>query len=258
MYLYKAFYIIPIKYKWPNLDKTEMRSLLNCLIVDDNKVARVLLRQTLENIKGINIAAELDDAIKAKNFIENNEVDLLFLDIEMPGISGLELLKMLSKRPLTILTTAKQGYAVEAFELNVVDYLVKPFTLARMVLAIERAKELLNNQNVQISKEVSNDHLFVKDNKALRKIGINDILWVMAKGDYIKITDPNKSYIVHCSLKAIEERMPEDKFMRVHRSYIIALDKIDYIEDQIVYIHNEAIPVSETYRNVLLKRLKLL
>lgn len=235
-----------------------MERPLNCLIIDDNKVARVLLQQILTKIDGITIAAEFDDALTAKSYIENNNLDILFLDIEMPGLNGLELLRMLNQRPLTILTTAKQGYAVEAFELNVVDYIVKPFSLARVMLAIERARELLSNKNVQISKETSSDFVFVKDNKIIRKLDMNDILWVEAKGDYIKIHVPQKSYIVHGSLKTIEDKFPSQKFMRVHRSYLIALNKIDYIEDRIVYIHNQPIPISESYRDALLKSLQLL
>lgn len=235
-----------------------MERPINCLIIDDNKVARVLLRGILDKIDGVSIANEYDNALDGKNYIENNSVDLLFLDIEMPDITGLELLRVLHVRPLTILTTAKQGYAVEAFELNVVDYIVKPFSLARIMLSIERAKELLTNRNVQISKDSSNDFVFVKDNKIIRKLDINSILWVEAKGDYIKIHAPEKNYIVHGSLKTIEDRFSTQSFMRVHRSYIIALDKIDYIEDRIVYIHNHPIPISESYKDSLLKRLQLL
>lgn len=235
-----------------------MERPLKCLIIDDNKVSRILLKQILDKIGGIQVMQEFDDALNAKVYIEQNAIDALFLDIEMPGMNGLELLRMLEKRPLTILTTAKQGYAVEAFELNVVDYIVKPFSLARIMLAIERMKELLSNEDVQISKEQSSNFVFIKDNKLIRKLDTNDILWVEAKGDYIKIFIPGKSYIVHGSLKTIEDKLPSQKFMRVHRSYLIAFNKIDYIEDRIVYIHNQPIPISESYRDALLKNLQLL
>lgn len=235
-----------------------MERPLNCLIVDDNKVARLLLRQILEKIEGIIITQEFDNSLKAKSYLENNNIDILFLDIEMPEMSGLDLLRVLPERPLTIFTTAKHGYAVEAFELNVVDYIVKPFSLARVMLATERAKELLSNKNVRITKDASSDFVFVKDNKVIRKLNVSEILWVEAKGDYVKINTPQKSFIVHGSLKSIEDRFPVQKFMRVHRSYIIAIDKIDYIEDRIVYIHNQAIPISESYKEALLKSLQLL
>lgn len=233
-------------------------SPLTCLIVDDNQVSRMLLRQILEKIGGITIARDCEDAITAKNYIEENNIDIIFLDIEMPGMSGLDLLKMLHQRPLTILTTGKQGYAVEAFELNVVDYIVKPFSLARVMLAVERAQELINNKHVEVSTNNPAEFLFVKDNKVIRKVDVNTILWMEAKGDYVKIHVPDRSFVIHGSLKTIEDKFAGHKFIRVHRSYIISLNKIDYIEDRVVYIHNQAIPISESYKDALLKKLHLL
>lgn len=235
-----------------------MERRLNCLIVDDNKVARVLLHQLLEKIGNIEIIGECENALVAKTFIENNDIDILFLDIEMPEINGLELLRMLPQRPLTILTTAKPGYAVEAFELNVVDYIVKPFSLSRIMLSIERAVELLNNKNVQIGNNVSAGFLFVRENRVIRKLDVNSILWMEAKGDYVKIYIPEKSYVVHGSLKTIEDKFNTQNLIRIHRSYIIALNKIDYIEDRVVYIHGRAIPISESYKEGLLNSLRLL
>lgn len=231
---------------------------INCLIVDDNKVARLLLKQILTKIENINVIADFEDPLKARSFIENNTIDLLFLDIEMPEITGLDLLKGLHKRPLTIFTTAKQGYAVEAFELNVVDYIVKPFTVARVILSVDRAKELLSNENVKITKENSNDFVFLKEKKVIRKVSMSEILWIEAKGDYLKIFIPERCYVIHGSLKSIEDKLPAQKFIRVHRSYTIAIDKIDYIDDRLVYIHDQAIPISDTYKDALLKSLHLL
>lgn len=228
------------------------------LIVDDNKVARVLLRQLLDKAGTVNIIGECEDAVSANYFLQNKSVDILFLDIEMPGMTGLELLKMLPERPLTILTTAKQGYAVEAFELNVVDYLVKPFSLSRVMLAVERAKELLNNKNVQISKDALNDALFIKDNKSIKKVDINEILYLEAKGDYVRIHVPGNSFVIHGSLKTLEDKFPPGKFLRVHRSFVISVAKIDYIEDWVVYIHDQPVPISESYRDILLQNLNLI
>lgn len=231
-----------------------------CLIVDDNKVAIVLLRQLLEKIGAITVAGECNDAIEAKEFIENNAIDILFLDVEMPGISGIELLKLIpqEKRPLTILTTAKKGYAVEAFELNVVDYLVKPFTLTRLMASIDRAKELLEAKEIQLNNETPNNILFIRDNKIIRKVDIDDILWLEAKGDYVKIQTDNNSYVIHTSLKILEEKLPAEKFFRVHRSFLIELNKIDYIEDRVLYIHKNPITVSENNKETLLKNMGVL
>ena len=231
---------------------------MDCLIVDDNKVARVLLRQLLEKTGNVRIVGECEDAIEANHFLQSKTIDILFLDVEMPGMTGLELLKMLPEKPLTILTTAKQGYAVEAFELNVVDYLVKPFSLSRVMLAVERAKDLLSNKSAQLTQDVSNNVLFIKDNKSIKKLDVNEVLYMEAKGDYVRIHVPGNSFVIHGSLKTVEDKFPKGKFLRVHRSYIVALDKIDYIEDSVVYIHDLAIPISETYKYVLLQNLKLL
>lgn len=228
-----------------------------CLIVEDNKVARFLLRQLLGKIGKIDILAECEDAESAKEFIEHNKVDILFLDVEMPGMSGIELLQVLEKRPLTILTTAKQGYAVEAFELNVADYLVKPFSLARITLAVQRALELLSNRDVKLAEPEGDEFLFIKDNKLIRKLDLQDILWLEAKGDYVSIATSGKTITIHASLRWFDEKLPPQKFIRVHRSYVIPLNKIDYIEDRLVYIHNQPIPISDTYKGELLKRLGL-
>lgn len=217
-----------------------------------------MLRQLLEKVGKTIIAGEAEDGLAAKQFIDRNQVDLLFLDVEMPGMNGLELLRLLPNRPLTILTTAKQGYAVEAFELNVVDYLVKPFSLSRIMLSIERALELFYSQGVELAEPDAGEFLFIKDNKVMRKVNINDILWMEAKGDYVRLCTSEKNYVLHSSLRAFEEKLPPTKFLRVHRSYIIAFNKIDYIEDKLLYIHNQPVPVSDTYKDQLLHKLKLL
>lgn len=234
-------------------------SLPTCLIVDDNKIARITLRQILDKVGTVTIVGECEDAVSAKSFLEKKQIDILFLDIEMPGMSGMELLKLLPQRPLTILVTAKKGYAVEAFELNVVDYLVKPFALSRILTSVDRAVELLRNREVKLDTQNKlQEYLFIKDNKVIRKLNFADILWIEAKGDYVKFHVSGKDHIVHGSLKAIEENFPTDLFIRVHRSYVIAIDKIDYIEDRVVYIDNQPIPISESYKDILLKKLNLL
>lgn len=231
---------------------------MECLIVDDNKVAIVLLKQLLEKTGKITIAGECEDAISAHSFLQKKNIDLLFLDIEMPEMSGLELLKMLPERPLTILTTAKENYAVEAFELNIVDYLVKPFSLARVMQAIDKASELLNNKNSRITTESSDKYLFIKDNKSIKKVDVDEILYLEAKGDYVRIQVADGSFIVHSTLKTFEDKFQPGKFLRVHRSYVIAVDKIDHIEDRTAYIRSHPIPISISYKDVLLQNLNLL
>ena len=172
-------------------------------------------------------------------------------------MTGLELLKLLPVKPVTILITAKAGYAVEAFELNVIDYLVKPISIARLMLAVQKAKELLAMKNTQLN-EINPDQIFIKDNKIIRKVLIKEILWLESKGDYVKINTIDNQYIIHSTLKNMEEKLPAAEFVRIHRGYVIPVSKIDYIEDGVAFIMGTPLPVSETYKNELLKRLQLI
>lgn len=231
--------------------------MYNCLIVDDNKVARLLLRELLEQLPVITIVGECSNATEAISFISNNKADILFLDIEMPGMSGLELLRSLEKRPLTILTSGNKGYALEAFDLNVVDYLVKPVSLPRLIMSVNRAVELLKQNDVEFNN-IEHDHVFIKENKVIRKLDLNEIYILESKGDYVKIQLADKYHIIHSTLKALEEKLPVSRFLRVHRSYIVAKDKIDYLEDNVLYLNNIPVPVSESYRTELFKQLNIL
>jgi DNA-binding LytR/AlgR family response regulator len=226
------------------------------LIVDDNAMARLLLTQLLEQVPSIKIYGECDNAVEALSVLNKGEVDILFLDIEMPGMSGIDLLKSLSVKPLTILTSANKGYGTEAYELNVVDYLVKPLLLPRTMMAINRATELLKQKDVYLN-EVEAEYLFIKENKIIRKLLIDDIYLLESKGDYVKIYVTDKYHVVHATLKLFEEKLPSSKFMRVHRSFIVAMDKIDYIEENILYLNNTPVPLSESYRSQFLKKLNM-
>ena len=230
---------------------------LKVLIVDDNAMARVLLSQLLEQVPSISVTGECENAVEAIAILNKDEIDILFLDIEMPGMSGIDLLKSLPLRPLTILTSANKEYGAEAYELNVVDYLVKPLQLPRTIMAINRATELLKQKDAFVN-QVEADHLFIKENKIIRKVLIDDIYLLESKGDYVKIHVVEKYHIVHATLKLFEDRLPSSKFMRVHRSYIVALDKVDYIEDNILYLNNIPVPLSESYRSIFLKNLNML
>lgn len=227
------------------------------LIVDDNKVIRLMLVEMLKKIDDVEIAGECESAIEAKSFLNKNEVDILLLDVEMPGMTGLELLKLLPQKPATILITAKTGYAIEAFELNVIDYLVKPISIARVINAIEKAKELLAMKNTQVN-EVNHDQIFIKDNKIIRKVLLKDILWMESKGDYVKINTVDTHYIIHSTLKNMESKLPASEFVRIHRGYLIPVSKIDYIEDGVAFVMGTPLPVTETYKNELLNRLHLI
>ena len=231
---------------------------MKCIIVDDNKMARMALKQLVGQVQNLELVAECTNAMEAYNQLANNGIDLIFLDIEMPELSGIDLIKKLgNKKPLIIFTTAKTDYAVEAFELNVVDYLVKPINQARLLQAVEKAQEALdsNKQEVKVEEQ---GFVFVKDNGMLKRISIEDILFLEAMGDYVKVHTAPKFHVVHATLKSIEEKLPATKFLRVHRSYIVAINKIDFIQEGTISIGKTTIPVADTHKANLNKRLNLL
>ena len=231
---------------------------MKCIIVDDNKMARLALKQLVSQMSNVDLVAECNDAAEALDILNSNQVDLLLLDIEMPGMTGLDLIKKLGNaKPLIIFTTAKKDYAVEAFELNVIDYLIKPIALPRLKQAIDKAQEALdsNKQEVKVEEQ---EFVFVKDNGILKRIAIDDILFLEAMGDYVKVHTLQKFHVVHATLKSIEEKLPASKFLRVHRSFIVAINKIDYIQEGTISIVKTTIPVADTHKSNLNKRLNLL
>lgn len=231
---------------------------MKCIIVDDNKMARMALKQLVSQIPDLELVAECTDATEALSSLNNTQIDLLLLDIEMPDMSGLDLTRNLgNNRPLIIFTTAKKDYAVEAFELNVVDYLVKPLAFPRFKQAIEKAAEALESNKEEVKVE-EQGFVFVKDNGVLKRISIDDILFLEAMGDYVKVHTAQKFHVVHATLKSIEEKLPASKFIRVHRSYIVAINKIDYIQEGTISIGKTTIPVADTHKSNLNKRLNLL
>ncbi|HMC84799.1 MAG TPA: LytTR family DNA-binding domain-containing protein [Chitinophagaceae bacterium] len=231
---------------------------MNCLIVDDNKIARATMKQLASQVKDISIAAECSNALEAYNLLQELTVDLLLLDIEMPGMTGLELTKNLGRQsPVIIFTTSKKEYAAEAFELNVADYIVKPVMPARFLQAIDKAREICES-NTEEMKLQEDEFIFIRDSNIVRKLKLEDILFAEAMGDYVKLFTAQKFYAVHTTLKAVEERLPASSFLRVHRSYIIAISKIDTIQEGAIIINSKPIPVADAYRSALNKRMNIL
>lgn len=231
---------------------------MKCIIVDDNKMARMAMKQLVSQVKDLELVQECEDAMQAYNTINAGAIDLVFLDVEMPGISGLELIKNLgNKKPLIIFTTAKTDYAVEAFELNVIDYLIKPITAVRFLQSVEKANEALSSNKLEV-KLGEQEFVFIKDNGVLKRISVDEILYLEAMGDYVKVHTAQKFHVLHATLKSIEEKLPATKFIRVHRSYITSLNKIDFIQEGVISIGKSTIPIADTYRSMLNKRLNLL
>jgi DNA-binding LytR/AlgR family response regulator len=231
---------------------------MNALIIDDNKIARTTTRQLAGKIADIHIVAECADAMEAYNLFNAHPVDLLLLDIEMPGMSGLELTKNLSgRRPAIIFITSKREYAVEAFDLNVVDYIVKPLTNSRFIQAIDKAREVLESDQEEV-KLNHDEFIFIRDSNIVRNLKLDKILYAEAMGDYVKLYTSEKFYAIHTTLKSIEERLPASSFLRVHRSYIVAINKIDTMEAGVLAVNGKLIPVADAYRYALNQRMNIL
>jgi two-component system response regulator LytT len=236
---------------------------MKCIIIDDEKTARVILKTLCNEIKSLKVLEDFPDAIQAIKYLNKNQVDLIFLDIHMPDFNGLDFIRSLKNPPKIILITSDPNFAIEAFEYDfIIDYLLKPLEFNRFKKAIEKAnnKELSTIStkiNTSITKEVEND-FYISIDRRLIKIDLPSIYLIEAKGDYIKIKTESKDYIVHSTLKKIEEKLPAALFLKIHRSFIINIKKIIDIEDNSVLINKDVIPVSRSKRPELMKRLDLL
>lgn len=236
---------------------------MNCIIIDDESTARAIIAQLCTNIPSLNVLEEFPNAIQAMKYLNQNEVDLIFLDIHMPDFTGFDFIQTLKNPPKIILTTSDANFAIEAFEYDcIVDYLVKPIALPRFEKAIQKAENIASNVEVLSIPEnedsTSGNDLYVNIDRRLIKIDIPSIYLVEAKGDYIHVKTETQNYTVHSTLKKIEEKLPDNLFLKVHRSYIINIQKIIDIEDNSVLIKKDVIPVSRSNRPELMKRLNLL
>lgn len=233
---------------------------MNCIIVDDDASARLIIKQMCKNNE-LQVLEEFSSAIDAIKYLNSNKIQLIFLDIHMPSFSGFDFLKTLKNPPNIILTTSDKNFALEAFEFDcVVDYLLKPISLERFVKSLDKLSNLNGNKNQHINKIESENKnfIFVNVDKRLVKVDIPKILFIEAKGDYINIKTNQQNYIVHSTLKNIEEKLPSNLFLKIHRSYIINTSEIIDIEDNSVLIQKHVIPISRSNKPELIKRLNLL
>ena len=236
---------------------------MNCIIIDDEATARTIISQLCSNVENMNVLEEFPNAIQAIKYLNQNEIDLIFLDIHMPDFTGFDFIETLKNPPRIILTTLDTNFAIQAFEYDcIVDYLVKPISQERFDKAIQKANSksisVSSNNNSEKVETTSGNDLYVNVDRRLIKIDIPSIYLVEAKGDYIYVKTELQNYTVHSTLKKIEEKLPNDLFLKVHRSFIINIDKIVDIEDNSVLIKKDVIPVSRSNRPELMKRLNLL
>ena len=230
---------------------------MNAILVDDDEFSSVATTHLIEHVGFINLLKTCNGPLEASEVLRNEEFDLLFLDVEMPQMTGMELIKTLVSPPLIILTTSHAHYAQEAFDHNVVDYLLKPIELPRFMKAVIKAKDLFDHQQ-EGQEEFTEEFIFVRKNSVLNKVVIKDILWIEALGDYVTIHAGDKKYTLHMTLKTLERKLPPARFVRVHRSFIVQLEHIQTIDNSVISIHGKPIPVGALYRDNFLKRLNLL
>ncbi len=225
---------------------------LKCIIVDDSTIQRMAVTKLVNNHPALTLVADYSNAIEAKNGLKNNAVDLIFLDIEMPIVNGFDLLESLENPPQVILVTGKADYALKAFDYDVTDYLHKPFTQERFDASIKRA--LANYEQANRSQE-EDDHIFVKSNLKKRKVILNEIKWIEALGDYIKLVTNDANIVILSTMKSFEKQLPADRFLRIHKSYIVNLDKIEKFNSKNVEVHGKLIPLSRNKKTELAEAL---
>jgi DNA-binding LytR/AlgR family response regulator len=229
---------------------------LNCIIIDDEPLARKGLREYIQDVDFLQLVGEFDNPLKATEILSNQKIDLMFLDIHMPKITGIEFLRSLQHPPQVILTTAYPQYAVEGFDLNVLDYLVKPVSFDRFLKAAMKAKEMIGRTGVAGSPSgASEEYVFIKADNKLVKIFYHDILFVEALQNYVTIHTAQKKYITYLTFKSMEESLPSDLFIRVHKSFLVSANKIESIEGNCIRIGQHEIPISRTVKEEVLEKL---
>ncbi len=227
---------------------------LNCIIVDDEPPARKLLAEYIEDSGFLHLTGKAENPLKASGLLTGNHIDLMFLDINMPKLSGIEFLRTSATLPMTIITTAYAEYALDGFDLNVIDYLVKPFSFERFLKAANKAKEqfALKNPEAETSA-VSGDYFFVKCDGKIEKIHYDDLLYVEAMLNYVVLYTESRKIIVYLTLKGILDQLPVNRFLKVHKSYIINLGKIKSIDKTEISIGNFSVPISQNLYETVLK-----
>lgn len=228
---------------------------INCVIVEDLKVAADYLQRCCQKSGQVEVQGHFPDVASALVHLNEHPADLLFLDVEMPGATGFDLLDQLAYKPQVILTTSKPEYAFNAFEYHVTDFLKKPFTYQRFLEALQKVS--IPTDMVTIDND-NNDHIFIKTDGKLVRLNNEDILYIESMGDYVKFVTPEKKYITHNTIKALEEKINRNHFMKVHRSYIINLDKIDDIRENDLFIRGTEIPISKSHKPDVLRRLNII
>ena len=221
---------------------------IKCVLIDDEPLAIKVLLNYFENFSDFEILATFNNSLEGLEYINSNAVDAVFLDINMPMMTGFELISLLENKPRIIITTAFREFAAESYDLEVLDYLVKPIPLPRFIKCIHKieAEHHLKN-NIKTENHRVEPYLFIKVDKKMVKVNIDEILFIEGMKEYIKVVTPEKTYITHKSLTSLTEELPADRFMRIHKSYTIALNKVKSIEGNRIQISSYTIPIGRNY-----------
>jgi len=230
---------------------------LQCIAVDDEPLALSLLEDNIKKVPHLNLVAKCNDAFEAMKVLQEQKIDLVFIDIQMPGLTGLQFVQSLHEKPMVILITAYKQFALDSYDLDVVDYLVKPVALDRFMKACNKAKALyeLKTSKKEGSNTLPPDYFFIHADYSMVKVMFSDIIWIEGLRDYVKIhlKSTSKSLVARSSLTAIEKELPPSKFIRVHKSYILSIDSITAIRKNSVFIKDLELPIGETYRDAVLQ-----
>ena len=218
---------------------------MNCIIIEDEPLALKRIEGYLKKISYLNLINTFTNGLDAIKFLKNSQIDLIFLDIEMDDLTGIELLKSVTDLPEIIVTTAYEKYALEGYELNVTDYLLKPFSFERFVQSVEKVYSRLSREH-----HFDKNYIFVKTEYRMEKISFSDILYIEGMGDYRNVQTTSKKILTLQTFGALEKYLPKDKFCRVHKSYLVSIEKIEFVERNRIKINEKRIPISETYAHI--------
>jgi DNA-binding LytR/AlgR family response regulator len=218
------------------------------VLIDDEPLAVKVLQNYFTNFTDFEVIGTFNNSLEALDFINSTTVDAVFLDINMPMMTGFELISLIENKTKVIITTAFREFAAESYELDVLDYLVKPIPLPRFIKCINKITTEYNlKNNIKVETTKGDSHIFIKVDKKMMKINIEEILFVEGMKEYIKIVTPDKTYITHKSLTSLSEELPADRFLRIHKSYVIALNKVKSIEGNRIQIQSYTIPIGRNY-----------
>jgi len=231
-----------------------------CLIVDDEPLARELIRGHAQKLENFEVVAECSDAMKALNVLREKQVDLIFMDIQLPQITGIEFLKTLKHAPKVIITTAYREYALEGFELDVVDYLLKPITFERFLKSVNKYYQM-NQEDIQVvpgnsaDKSVDDAFIYVKENKKVVKVYLSEIKYIEGLSEYVQVYTDKRKIITKTSMSQMEEKLPSENFLRIHKSFIISVNKIEAFTANTIEVQGKELPIGRSFKNAVLNML---